>query len=223
MLYQSVLWTIKSFLIFWLLQFRVFFTILMLCVDHLLLAGSRVQMGVVSELRSRPRLGNEEEDADGGVLTADGAHCGHGARDPECLHKQWLSPGTWGRVTRWLTLPRHICTRLWILVVHMSMDIQNTALHNTCIIHFTYVVIIFAQLSVACISHIILYSPAISIQYGVWSPLAGGQELKLELRSCFINLSLKPQLQSSAHAEMEGFSLSNRDIQWRWRAFKLCN
>ena len=40
------------------------FTILMLCVDHLLLAGSRVQMGVVSELIPGSRLGNEEEDAD---------------------------------------------------------------------------------------------------------------------------------------------------------------
>ena len=37
------------------------------------------------------------------------------------------------------------------------MDIQNTALHNTCIIHLTYVVIIFAQLSVACISHYFIH------------------------------------------------------------------
>ena len=59
------IWTIKSHsLSFDCLNLELSFTILMLCVDHLLLAGSRVQMGVVSELIPGSRLGNEEEDAD---------------------------------------------------------------------------------------------------------------------------------------------------------------
>ena len=56
-------WTSHS-LSFDCLNLELSFTILMLCVDHLLLAGSRVQMGVVSELIPGSRLGNEEEDAD---------------------------------------------------------------------------------------------------------------------------------------------------------------